>query len=291
MRKYRRNKTLEDVTVGDLLHDFVDLDVVEDPKRVTAMTDEDYIQLMLKKELKRKIARANGNSANTNKEGMAVKRPEVEKISENCQSCFYCTRIINVGDTPLCACSNSEREGEARYFDYRWWVICQDHLGCWKSPPKSSVDEVHRRKTKPESIKDAGQSGREAQTQGIPSEQKRKPPEVITELDPETERELAILRDDVISSALRRKALQTIEKYRKDPPRKRGRKKKKAPVVSEKTSPVKKCQNCYYCASQRTLSGSCWCRCSNPGRSIEITGGGVWIKSKLNLPCWKRMEE
>jgi hypothetical protein len=290
MKRKKYSKTLGDVSVAELLDEFVDLDVVEDAKGVTAMTDEEYVQLMLKKEARKKIAKAKREPKRLKEEREEERKADAENFPERCQTCFYCARVIKVGESFLCACKNSERKPEARYFNYKWWVICQDNPGCWKSPPKSSMDAILRRKVEPlpESEQEAdeieGKAGEE-----LPA---HKPPEIVTELDPETEMALAFLRDEVISSSSKRKALETIEKYRKDPPAKRPRKrKKKAPVVSEKIAPEKKCQNCYYCAAQRTIGGSCWCHCTNPARSIEGTNGKSWIKSQLNLPCWKPMKE
>jgi hypothetical protein len=252
------------------------------------MTDEEYVQLMLKKEAKKKIAKAKREPKKTKEERREERKTDVEDFSENCQTCFYCARVIKVGESLLCACTNRERKLEARYFNYKWWVICQDNPGCWKSSPKSNTDAILRRKSEP--LADSAKVQPDDELPVTSDQLIRKPPEVLTELDPETEMALAFLRDEVISSSSKRKALETIEKYRKDPPTKRPRK-KKTPVLSEKIPPVKKCQNCYYCAAQRTIGGSCWCHCSNPGRSIEAISGKAWIKSQLNLPCWKPMQE
>ena len=59
------------------------------------------------------------------------------------------------------------------------------------------------------------------------------------------------------------------------------------PVVSERLSAVKRCQNCYFCIDSHTLGGSVWCHCTNPGRSGDSDMSKSWIKSKLNLPCWR----
>ncbi len=96
------------------------------------------------------------------------------------------------------------------------------------------------------------------------------------------------LQDEVTTSVSKREARETLEKYRKDIP---VTKKSASPIVSEKMAPVKSCQNCYFCIGERKLGGSCWCNCSNPGRSSHAVSKGSWVKSRLNLPCWKPTQE
>ncbi len=83
------------------------------------------------------------------------------------------------------------------------------------------------------------------------------------------------------STALRKKARATLEKYRKEDPA------PVKPVVSEKTPAIKRCQNCYFCVGERKFGGSSWVQCSNPGRSTTVISSGSWVKSGLNLPCWR----
>jgi len=88
----------------------------------------------------------------------------------------------------------------------------------------------------------------------------------------------------------KKEARKTIEKYRRDEPfiTKEPRVRPEQPIVSEKMSQMRKCQNCYYCIGTRKVGGSWWCHCTNIGRSIECeTQAKSWVKSGLNLPCWK----
>lgn len=96
------------------------------------------------------------------------------------------------------------------------------------------------------------------------------------------------LQDEVGASESKRKARKTLEKYRKDQP---VSKKEGTPVISEKISPVKTCQNCHFCVGERKVSGSCWCHCTNQGRSSHVVVKGSWVMSRLNLPCWKPPQE
>jgi hypothetical protein len=180
---------------------------------------------------------------------------DVEEFVPSCTNCFYCARVIKAGNSLLCACTNGQRELEARFFDFKWWVLYQSHARCWKIDPKK----------------------REKQFE----------PEMLT---PEAEVVVESLRDEIISSSSKREALQTLEKYRKMPPARKDKKPKK-PRVSKKAVSLRGCQNCYYCVTERSLSGSSWCHCSNPGRSIEANPGTPWVKSRLNLPCWKARQD
>ena len=91
------------------------------------------------------------------------------------------------------------------------------------------------------------------------------------------------------SRTMKRKARETLEKYRKETSE--NIVKARTTVVSEKITPVKRCQNCYFCVGERMLGGSCWCQCSNPARSANVEHSGSWVKSKLILFCWKSSEE
>jgi hypothetical protein len=109
--------------------------------------------------------------------------------------------------------------------------------------------------------------------------------------------------EDYVKYMLKKEAKKTLAKYRKDPgissnemveekstPIKR-KKKHELPVLSEKLSPVKRCQKCHYCVTVRTIGGSSECSCTNAGRSTEGSPEKRTIKSRLNLPCWKTKQQ
>ena len=56
MRRKKRTKTIDDVSITKLLDEFVDLDVEDDSKR-KGMDDDEYIRMMVEKENKRKLER------------------------------------------------------------------------------------------------------------------------------------------------------------------------------------------------------------------------------------------
>ncbi len=178
-----------------------------------------------------------------------------EEFTRRCNNCFYCVRIIKAGDDLLCACINGERELEARFFDFKWWVLCQSDARCWKSDPKKQEERLES--------------------------------EMLTSA---SESIMVSLRDEIISSSSKREALQTLEKYRKDIPAQKKDRPKKAPVSKKETS-ERSCHNCYFCVTERTISGAYWCHCSNPARSIEVSPGIPWVESRPDLPCWKAKQE
>lgn len=103
--------------------------------------------------------------------------------------------------------------------------------------------------------------------------------------------------EEYVTMMLKKEARKTVQKYRKDEPLEvsekplKKTKKPDLPVVSEKTSVIRRCQNCYYCVGSHSLGGSVWCHCTNPGRSAEEEMSQSWIKSRINLPCWKPIQD
>jgi len=93
------------------------------------------------------------------------------------------------------------------------------------------------------------------------------------------------LQNEASTRESKRKARKTLEKYRKHSPI--ITEKKVTPIISKTRTQIKSCQICYFCVGERKVSGSCWCHCTNPGRSTHAIVKGSWVKSRLNLPCWK----
>lgn len=96
--------------------------------------------------------------------------------------------------------------------------------------------------------------------------------------------------EEYLTNLHKKEARKTLDKYRRDEPIavKKVSQRKDPPIVSEKVSQVRKCQNCYYCTGTRKVGGSWWCHCTNPGRSAECEKQTEsWVKSKLNLSCWR----
>jgi len=97
-----------------------------------------------------------------------------------------------------------------------------------------------------------------------------------------------LFREEIIA-VHKHKALETLKKYRKDKPLEELSS-KDHPIVSEKMTPLKRCDNCYFCAVEKRLGGSSWCHCTNVGRSKDAPMTASWVRSRLNAPCWRRPE-
>lgn len=290
MRKKKGTKNIDDVSVSKLLDDFVDLDVEDEGKKPVDMADEEYISMMLKKDAARKLERMRKEPVTLKHEDESKVSEDLDSLLESCQSCFYCTDERIRGDRILCACSNVERELESKYVKFKWWVISQAKPKCWKSPPCDAVDDILQRYTEVESVEEVKGKQRKPANETV-IEEDMKPQESEDEVEPKVSNiDMERIQEELTSRTLKRKARETLEKHRKKTPAKK-KKKPKSPVVSEKISPVKHCQNCYFCVGEKKISGSCWCHCTNSGRSTHAVAKGSWVKSRMNLPCWKPPQE
>ena len=79
MRRKKRTKTIDDVSITKLLDEFVDLDVEDDSKR-KGMDDDEYIRMMVEKENKRKLEREKRNlPTRTHDDTVTSPAPPTEK--------------------------------------------------------------------------------------------------------------------------------------------------------------------------------------------------------------------
>ncbi len=101
--------------------------------------------------------------------------------------------------------------------------------------------------------------------------------------------------EEYINMMLKKDAKRILQEHRKKQPIAQSSshetQKSDQQIASEKISIIKRCQNCYYCVDSYSLGGSVWCNCTNPGRSSHSDASKSWIKSKLNLPCWKAIKD
>jgi len=109
---------------------------------------------------------------------------------------------------------------------------------------------------------------------------------------------VTVVDDDVfVQRRLRIEARRTLEKLKKTSPDSKDEDSvdlppiKKKPVMSQATSVIKRCQNCYFCVNSHTLGSSVWCYCANPSRSSGEDISKSWIRSRMNLPCWRPAPE
>jgi hypothetical protein len=136
----KRDKTIKDVPVTRLLDDFSDPKPPTDGQSHTDMTDEEYVEMMVRKEIERKLMRKHRDGP---LEIPTVEKVEIEMDEEpppeipegSCPSCHYCTIIKKIGNAVYCICANTEREVEGMYFDHRIWIRSEPELTCHKEPP------------------------------------------------------------------------------------------------------------------------------------------------------------
>ncbi len=57
MRRRKRTKTIDDISVEELFDDFVDFHIEVDSKHVNDIDDDEYVSMMLKKDANRKLER------------------------------------------------------------------------------------------------------------------------------------------------------------------------------------------------------------------------------------------
>ncbi|MHA1960371.1 MAG: hypothetical protein ACW99U_09080 [Candidatus Thorarchaeota archaeon] len=116
----------------------------------------------------------------------------------------------------------------------------------------------------------------------------------VSDKEKKSQQDIKELTDEeFLNDFFKKSAMKKIQKYRKDLPIEitKIEKKPDPPVVSEKMTLVKRCQNCYYLTDSKKVGNNWWCACTNPGRARHGSStGGIWIKSELNLTCWRRKE-
>jgi len=230
MRRKKKTKTIDDVSVTKLLDEFVDLDVEDDSKR-KEMDDDEYIRMMVEKENQRKSERAK-------------KSPPASTRDD----------AVSSAATPVETSPPQKTEAMEEVYP----ETCEHDLSL---DDEADIDEIMK-------------------TQDVMDEP------VLTD---RMKASVEFLQGEVKSSESKRAARKTLEKYRKVETI--SKKKEIAPIVSEKRAPIKRCQNCYFCVKEKKVSGSCWCHCTNPARSTHAVAKGSWVKSRMNLPCWKAPQE
>ena len=98
-----------------------------------------------------------------------------------------------------------------------------------------------------------------------------------------------LVQDEMGTSDAERKLVEALEKYKK--PTETSKKKSDSRMYNDNVLVLKRCQNCHFCIGERNSNGSVWCLCSNPDRSTDVEIDDSWVKSKLNLPCWKDLQD
>ncbi|MFW9834940.1 MAG: hypothetical protein ACFFEK_13150 [Candidatus Thorarchaeota archaeon] len=337
----KREKGKKEISASRLLDEFTDIDSPIDDAHHTEMTDEEYVEMMLKKELERKLLRTRGTplfeiTPQTSTDDCDL-IPDIPEGS--CPSCYFCSIIQRIGDAVYCVCKNPNRVIDGMYYDHRMWVRSEPDIECHKEPPSTklqkqtqqkieghqhTLDQNETRVEVPKGKEQIAETPKfmnyfellesieeesEIPDPDIPDVDVHPPPftrrpsesitievesddsdEIETELEPVPRNEMvaAYFREETIAIH-KHKALQTLEKYRRNKPLEITRA-KEPPIVSEKITPMKRCENCYFCVDAKRVGGSSWCHCTNLARSTDTTIAASWVRSRLNAPCWRREE-
>ncbi|MFX0045373.1 MAG: hypothetical protein ACFE8Z_05970 [Candidatus Hermodarchaeota archaeon] len=254
-RVWREDGNLTNVSVEDLLDDFIGSLPETSPRPTNGKPEDEFFAEIFKE-----------RTVLDNQEKATI--PDI-----TCVSCYFSTAVQTLRDELWCSCVNSERHPDAKYFDLRFWVKVESGLPCWRHPLLNSNEEwVQQRRA-----------------------------EILNFLlDPEPLNNEELPVDDRTDNATlaehyKRAALRTLERCRdeisSEPSFTKVPTREEPPILSEKLTPIKRCQNCYYCVDTKKLRSSWWCACTNPGRSTEsLDAGRMWVKSRLGLVCWTKKD-
>jgi hypothetical protein len=337
-REKKRDKSIKDTSVTKLLDEFTDSDASDEELHHTQMTDEEYAEMMVKKELERKLLRARRDSSIVRSLDPPVEEcEEIPEIPEgSCPSCYFCTIIRRIGHSVYCVCANTNRVVEGMYFDRRMWVRSEPDLECHKESPmlkaqkqiRQHIEERQLQQVQNEPVAKSQwekepiiaepklmnlfdemlellEDEPEIEDPDIPDvevhppsfrEKSEEPVLVLVETSVQESLE-PIVRNEAVDSFFREetiavhkhKALRTLEKYKRDKPQE-SMKPEDGLIVSEKLTPMRKCENCYFCVDTKWVGGSSWCHCTNLARSTDTVIAASWVRSRLNAPCWRRTE-
>ncbi|TFG33102.1 hypothetical protein EU528_01215 [Candidatus Thorarchaeota archaeon] len=97
------------------------------------------------------------------------------------------------------------------------------------------------------------------------------------------------LQDEMGTSESERRLVEALEEYHR--PTESTKKRSDPLIYNDNILLLKRCQNCHFCVGEKNGNGSLWCLCTNPDRSTEVEIEDAWVKSRLNLPCWKAPQD
>lgn len=252
----------------NLLEEFADPDSAPSTPSHHDLSDDEYTKMMVRKEKEHKLARILRRNEFESKAEESDRLPEIPEGS--CPSCYFCTIIKRIGPSVYCVCVNPSRLVEGMYYDHRIWVRSESDLACHKEPDSDAHDIPNL----------------SMQTSAKMLERTSK-----TSEDEARNMMVDSLFKEEILAVQKHKALETLNKYRKDtPPLLKKKKKQEEPVVSERMTPFKKCENCYFCVENKIIGNSSWCHCTNLARSSDTSTASSWVRSRINARCWKKEE-
>jgi len=243
MRNRKKPKNIADLSVSQLLDDFLSPDTLDTNSSTKDIDDEEYIRMMLQKDTMRQLER-------TKREAQITPSPRSETIDDSLRQRFF----PDVDERPV----EKELPPEVK-----------------EKPPEKIV---------------------------LPPEEKVAPPDngIVAEiLDSIVVKDVSglasrmkeavdFLQDEMGTSDAERKLVEALERYK---PAETSEKKSGPLLYNDNVLVLKRCQNCYFCVGERNRNGSVWCLCTNPDRSPDVEIEDSWVKSGINLSCWKTQQD
>lgn len=221
MLNRKKRKTIDDYSVSQLLDDFLSPDAHDITSSTKDIDDEEYVRMMLKKDVQRELERLRRHGKTTSKTPTTTKESILdEAIKER----FF----PNVRDVPI--------EEEVQVEE----SIVTDILDSLVANDMPSLTAKMR--------------------------------EAVN-----------FLQDEMGVSESEQRLVESLDRYRKLVESGRV-----LPQISnDNVLVLKRCQNCYYCTGEQTRRGVVWCLCTNLERSTDVEIDDSWVKSEINLACWK----
>lgn len=228
MHNKKKQKTIDDYSVSQLLDDFIKEDVQVNGRSLNEIDDEEYIRMMLKKDALRKLERTKRDLQI--QEHRKASSTQSDTIDDDLRKRFFPEVSEKQAKKKL---PPKERES---------------------SPDDDIVEEIL------DSIVVKDVSGLAARMKEA----------------------VDFLQEEMGESEAERKLVEALEEYRKSKPSASAQS-----MHNDNVLLLKRCQNCHFCVGEKNRKGSVWCLCTNLDRSAEVEIDDSWVKSELNLSCWK----
>ncbi len=242
MRNRKKHKTIDDFSVSQLLDDFIKVDAMVGGRAPKEVDDEDYIRMMLKKDVQKKLERTKRETQVPTHH--VTSDPHSDTIDDNIRRCFFPDA--------------SEKQVEKEL------------------PPQEKEQPVIEKELPPDNgiVAEILDSIVVKDVSGLAAQMKEA---------------VDFVQDEMGTSDAERKLAEALEEYAKST---ETTKKRSDPLVyNDNILVLKRCQNCFFCVGEKNRNGSLWCLCTNPDRSTNVEIENSWVKSKLNLSCWKTPQD
>jgi hypothetical protein len=242
MRNRKKHKTIDDFSVSQLLDDFLKVDALLSGSAPKEVDDEDYIRMMLKKGVQKKLERTKRETQVPTHH--VTSDPHSDTIDDNIRRRFF-------PDV-------SEKQVEKEL------------------PPQEKEQPVIEKEFPPDNgiVAEILDSIVVKDVSGLAAQMKEA---------------VDFVQDEMGTSESERRLIEALEECMKPA----GCEKKKSDplMYNDNILVLKRCQNCYFCVGEKNRNGSLWCLCTNPDRSTDVEIEDSWVKSKLNLSCWKAPQD